>query len=60
MLPTVPMSTILPAPARELLVAASKVESRIPAGESEIRAAAVDAAVDAVRDNYPQYFQEEK
>ena len=60
MTPTVPMSTILPADVRADLVAASKVESRIEAGESAVRAAAVDAVVVAARFAYPKFFKKEK
>lgn len=52
-----PMSTLLPLAARQALVAASKVESRIDAGESPERAAAVDAAAAAARADNPHLFQ---
>ncbi|MDP3939858.1 MAG: hypothetical protein Q8R92_17205 [Deltaproteobacteria bacterium] len=54
------MSTLLPPAARAALVAASKVESRIEAGESKARIAAVDAAVAQARSNNPELFQEVK
>lgn len=52
-----PMSTLLPQSARDALVSASKIESRIEAGESPERAAAVDAAVALARASHPELFQ---
>lgn len=55
-----PMSTLLPPEVRASLVAASRVESRIDAGECSTRTSAIDAVVDAARSTHPQYFNEEK
>lgn len=53
-----PMSTLLPQAARDALVAASKIESRIDAGECPVRSAAVDAAVAQARSSSPHLFKE--
>jgi hypothetical protein len=53
-----PMSTILPLPVREALVAASRIDSRIDFGEHDTRPAAVDAVAAEARRTHPQFFRE--
>lgn len=55
-----PMSTLLPPAVRAQLVAASKVESRIEAGDSDVRRVTVDAVIDNARASHPHFFNEEK
>lgn len=52
-----PMSTLLPQPTRDALVAASKIESRIDAGECPARIAAVDAAAAQARSAHPHLYR---
>ena len=58
MIPTFPVSTLIPEPHRSALIASSKIESRIEAGECEARTAAVDAAASAARAANPSSFKE--
>lgn len=46
-----PVSTILPREARDMLIASSKVEG------TQQRLAAIDAAIDYIKLRFPSYFQ---
>lgn len=50
---------LLPIPARDLLVAASKVDDHLPAGESVKRTYVIDNIVREIRVMCPQFFREE-
>lgn len=52
-----PVSTLLPATARNLLVRAVEIDPHIPLGESVMRTRALEQTIARIKQQYPHYFK---